>query len=153
VKAFATHSLKLFTVLAAALLITGCGGSSTPAPTGGDFSSPAGPEVTLDGGLKVQDFVIGTGAEAVVGSRVEVHYTGKLENGTVFDSSIGKATLPFQVGARGMIAGFDLGVRGMKVGGKRKVTIPPALGYGAQANGPIPANSTLLFEIELVSVK
>ncbi|MBX3063223.1 MAG: FKBP-type peptidyl-prolyl cis-trans isomerase [Anaerolineae bacterium] len=108
----------------------------------------------MDNGLKIQDIALGTGAEAVVGSRVQVHYLGTLENGTKFDSSYDRGqTLPFTVGGGGMIPGFDLGVRGMKVGGKRKLTIPPDLAYGSQgAGGVIPPNATIIFEVELVSV-
>ncbi|MBX3083113.1 MAG: FKBP-type peptidyl-prolyl cis-trans isomerase [Anaerolineae bacterium] len=126
----------------------------SPASTSAVAPTP-GEEVTLDSGIKLQDIVIGTGAEAKVGSYVEVNYRGLLENGTQFDSSYDrKQTLPFSVGAGQMIQGFDVGVRGMKVGGKRKVTIPPELGYGAQGvPGVIPPNSVLIFEIELMSVK
>jgi FKBP-type peptidyl-prolyl cis-trans isomerase len=112
-------------------------------------------EVTLENGIQLQDIVIGTGTEAKVGSFVEVNYRGLLENGSQFDSSYDrKQTLPFQVGAGQMIQGFDVGVRGMKIGGKRKVTIPPELGYGDRGvPGVIPPNSVLIFEIELMSVK
>ena len=104
-------------------------------------------------GLIVQDEVIGTGAEAVVGSLVSVQYTGKLENGTVFDTSAGKAPIQFPLGQGYVIPGWELGITGMKVGGKRLLIIPPSLAYGDNANGPIPANSTLIFEVELVGVK
>jgi len=104
-------------------------------------------------GLIVQDEVIGTGAEAVVGSLVSVQYTGKLENGTVFDTSAGKAPIQFPLGQGYVIPGWELGITGMKVGGKRLLIIPPDMGYGDKANGPIPANSTLIFEVELVGVK
>jgi len=106
--------------------------------------------------LTIKDEVVGTGAVAAVGSNVEVLYTGMLADGTVFDASSkhGNVPLPFQVGAPGLIAGFDQGVRGMKVGGTRLVTIPPELGYGASGiPGVIPANATLQFRIQLVSVK
>lgn len=108
----------------------------------------------MDNGLKIEDITLGTGAEAVVGSQVQVNYLGTLEDGTKFDSSYDRGqTLPFTVGAGRMIPGFDLGVRGMKVGGKRKLTIPPDLAYGAQgAGGVIPPNATIIFEVELVSV-
>ncbi len=103
-------------------------------------------------GLIVQDEVVGTGAEAKAGDMVTVHYTGKLENGTVFDTSVGKAPIQLPLGVGQVIAGFDQGLVGMKEGGKRLLIIPPNLGYGAEANGPIPANSTLIFEVELVKV-
>ena len=104
--------------------------------------------------VKTEDTQVGTGAEAVPGSTVSVHYTGKLEDGKVFDSSVGKEPLTFQVAAGQMIPGFDQGVQGMKVGGKRTITIPPSLGYGEQGAGDvIPPNSTLIFEVELVGVQ
>ena len=104
-------------------------------------------------GLIVQDEVIGTGAEATAGSLVSVQYTGKLENGTVFDTSAGKAPIQFPLGQGYVIPGWELGITGMKVGGKRLLIVPPDMGYGDKANGPIPANSTLIFEVELVGVK
>jgi len=104
-------------------------------------------------GLVVQDQVVGTGAEATVGNTVSVNYTGKLQNGTVFDTSVGKAPIEFPLGGGYVIPGWDQGLVGMKVGGKRLLIIPPSLGYGSQDYGPIPANSTLIFEVELVGVK
>ena len=104
-------------------------------------------------GLVVQDEVVGTGAEAAIGDTVTVNYTGKLEDGTVFDTSVGKPPFPpFVLGAGFVIPGWDQGLVGMKVGGKRLLIIPPELAYGGQVNGPIPANSTLIFEVELVKV-
>ena len=108
------------------------------------------------GGLVVTDEVVGTGAEAKAGMTVTVQYTGTLENGKKFDSSYDHGTpFTFALGAGQVIKGWDQGVAGMKVGGKRKLVIPPALGYGAQdvGGGLIPPNSTLTFEVELVSVK
>ncbi len=104
------------------------------------------------GGLVVQDEVVGTGAEAQPGDVVTVNYTGKLDNGTVFDTSVGRAPFQFTLGVAQVIPGWDQGVAGMKVGGKRVLIIPPSLGYGSQDYGPIPANSTLTFEIDLLSV-
>jgi len=103
-------------------------------------------------GLVVQDEVVGTGAEARTGDMVSVHYTGKLQNGTVFDTSVGKSPIEFTLGGGYVIPGWDQGLVGMKVGGKRLLIIPPSLGYGGQDYGPIPANSTLIFEVELVKV-
>jgi FKBP-type peptidyl-prolyl cis-trans isomerase len=104
--------------------------------------------------LQKTDEVVGTGAEAVAGKTITVNYTGTLENGTVFDSSYSRnQPFTFQLGAGQVIKGWDEGVVGMKVGGKRKLVIPPSLGYGAQATGSIPPNSTLIFEIQLVSVQ
>ena len=106
-------------------------------------------------GLKTEDLVVGTGSEAKAGSTVKVDYTGTLEDGTQFDSSKQEGREPFEftVGSGQVIQGWDLGITGMKIGGKRKLTIPPSLGYGDQANGQIPANSTLIFEVELLEVK
>ena len=113
-----------------------------------------GPVMTLAGGLKVQDLVVGMGAEAVNGKLLSVHYVGTLENGTKFDSSLDQG-LPFsfQIGAGEVIQGWEKGVLGMKVGGKRKLIIPPALGYGSTgAGGMIPPNATIIFEVELLAV-
>ena len=101
----------------------------------------------------IEDLVVGTGATAAVGDTVSVHYVGTLTNGTEFDSSYSRnQPFTFRVGAGQVIAGWDQGIPGMKVGGKRRLTIPPSLGYGNQANGPIPANSTLIFDVELLSI-
>ncbi len=100
------------------------------------------------------DSVVGKGAEAVSGKTVTVHYTGTLTNGTKFDSSVDrKSPFSFTLGKGEVIKGWDLGVAGMKVGGKRKLTIPAELAYGANSVGAIPANSTLVFDVELLDVK
>jgi FKBP-type peptidyl-prolyl cis-trans isomerase len=104
-------------------------------------------------GLVVQDETVGTGATAEAGDVVTVNYTGKLQDGTVFDTSIGKQPIQFTLGVGMVIPGWDEGLQGMKVGGKRLLIIPPSLGYGAEANGPIPANSTLIFEVDLLGVQ
>ena len=104
--------------------------------------------------LVIEDIVVGTGAEAKSGDTVTVHYTGWLTDGTKFDSSV-DAGQPFQfpLGQGYVIQGWDEGVAGMKVGGKRKLIIPPDMGYGATgAGGVIPPNATLVFEVELVSI-
>jgi FKBP-type peptidyl-prolyl cis-trans isomerase len=105
--------------------------------------------------LKIEDLQVGTGDEAQKGKTVSVHYTGWLENGTKFDSSHDRRQpFSFPLGAGHVIRGWDEGVAGMKVGGKRKLTIPPDLGYGARgAGGVIPPNATLIFEVELLGVK
>ena len=105
-------------------------------------------------GLIIEDIVVGTGEEAVSGKRVTVDYAGTLENGTKFDSSYDRGTpFSFNLGAGEVIEGWDKGVAGMKVGGKRKLVIPSALGYGERgAGGVIPPNATLIFEVELLAV-
>jgi FKBP-type peptidyl-prolyl cis-trans isomerase FkpA len=111
-------------------------------------------EMMTDSGLKYEDLVEGAGAEARAGQQVSVHYTGWLTDGSKFDSSVDR-NQPFQFAlGRGMvIRGWDEGVAGMKVGGRRKLTIPPQLGYGARgAGGVIPPNATLVFEVELLEV-
>jgi FKBP-type peptidyl-prolyl cis-trans isomerase len=126
-------------VAMAAGVLAACGG-------GGDL--PTGPTQ-----LVVEDLVVGTGATAAVGDTVTVHYVGTLLNGTQFDSSYPSGRpFTFRIGAGQVIQGWEQGVPGMRVGGKRRLTIPPSLGYGSQPNGPIPANSTLRFEIELLSI-
>jgi FKBP-type peptidyl-prolyl cis-trans isomerase len=105
--------------------------------------------------MKIEDIKVGTGEEAVAGKNVTVHYTGTLTDGTKFDSSLDRGTpFTFSLGSGEVIPGWDQGVAGMKAGGKRKLTIPPSLGYGEQgAEGVIPPNSTLIFEIELLKVE
>lgn len=104
--------------------------------------------------LLIQDTKIGTGKEAYRGTTVTVHYTGKLTNGKVFDSSVDRGDpFSFQLGAGQVIQGWEKGIQGMKEGGKRKLTIPPNLGYGQRPVGPIPANSILIFDVELLKVK
>lgn len=106
------------------------------------------------------DLVVGTGAEAVAGKTLTVHYTGWLYNesrtdqkGAQFDSSVGLNPLTFTLGAGQVIQGWEQGFEGMKVGGKRRLVIPPSLAYGGTRRGPIPPNATLIFEIELIAVK
>jgi FKBP-type peptidyl-prolyl cis-trans isomerase len=104
--------------------------------------------------LKTEDLKLGNGAEATAGKTVTVHYSGTLTNGTKFDSSYDRSTpFSFNLGAGEVIAGWDQGVAGMKVGGKRRLTIPSDLGYGARGAGAvIPPNATLIFEVELLEV-
>jgi FKBP-type peptidyl-prolyl cis-trans isomerase FkpA len=114
-----------------------------------------GKPVTTASGLTYEDIVVGKGAVAKAGDRVEVHYTGWLTDHTKFDSSRDRnVPFVFPLGAGQVIPGWDQGVAGMKVGGKRKLTIPPNLGYGASgAAGVIPPNATLIFEVELLGIK
>jgi FKBP-type peptidyl-prolyl cis-trans isomerase len=109
---------------------------------------------TTANGLTYKDVTEGTGAEAKKGDQVSVHYTGWLMDGTKFDSSKDRnEPFDFPLGAGHVIKGWDEGVAGMKVGGTRKLTIPPSLGYGARgAGGVIPPNATLEFEVELLGI-
>jgi len=112
-------------------------------------------EKVMENGLIVEDLVVGTGAVAQTNSIITVDYTGMLTDGTIFDSSRNPGRDPFRftLGSQQVIAGWDQGLEGMYVGGKRKLTIPPELGYGARDLGVIPPNSTLIFEVELLSVE
>jgi FKBP-type peptidyl-prolyl cis-trans isomerase FkpA len=105
--------------------------------------------------LKTEDVKVGTGTEATAGKTVTVHYVGTLTSGSKFDSSRDRDEgFTFRLGAGQVIEGWDKGVAGMKVGGVRKLTIPPEMGYGARGYPPvIPGNSTLLFEVELLDVR
>lgn len=140
----------------ALLSVTASCSKGAPEPGEGEFTPGAGtplppPPTKLD----IVDEVVGTGAEAVVGSNVTVHYTGTLMNGVKFDSSRDKnKPFDFKLGAGSVIKGWDQGVVGMKVGGKRKLVIPPALGYGDKGSPPtIPGNAGLKFDVELLGVK
>ena len=141
-----THIILAFVV---ALVAASCGG--------GDDSSPASPSVNVP--YSQTDLRVGTGIEATAGRRITVNYTGWLystsapdNKGQQFDSSVGRAPFEFPLGAGQVIRGWDQGVVGMRVGGQRRLVIPPALGYGAAGSGPIPPNATLIFDIELLSV-
>ena len=164
--------------LGAALLLAACGSDSlpstaTPSASGGAGASSAATCVTASSvpattdsfsdvvtttkqsdGLQVGDFVAGTGPTPKKGDTITVQYTGWLSDGTVFDSSrkAGRTPFSFAIGTGAVIPGWDEGLITMHVGGKRRLIIPSALGYGAQANGPIPANSTLVFDVSLLSI-
>jgi len=105
----------------------------------------------LPSGLYYRELAPGTGPEVKAGQQVAASYTGWLTNGTQFDSNAGGAPFSFRVGAHQVIEGWDEGVVGMKVGGKRQLIIPPALGYGPAGSGPIPPNAILVFTVEVVS--
>jgi len=123
-------------------------------------ATPATPATAATTGLQKIDNVVGTGNLAVAGSTVSVHYTGwlhapqaALQHGAQFDSSRERTPFTFVLGAGKVIPGWDQGVAGMKVGGKRTLIIPAALGYGARGAGPIPPNANLIFDVELLGVK
>ena len=126
-------------------------GTAEPAATG----EPEAGEVVTSTGLKYVDLEVGKGPEAQPGNTVEVHYTGRLQDGTKFDSSLDRQEpFTFRLGAGEVIEGWDQGIAGMKVGGKRKLTIPPELGYGDQGAGEaIPPGATLIFEVKLLGVQ
>ena len=153
----------------AVLVLAGCQeGKSTSTTTTTTTAAPevakppapaetpaAANEVTTSSGLKYQDLVVGNGPLAESGSQVTVHYTGWLTDGTKFDSSLDRnQPFPFTIGAGNVIRGWDEGVKGMRVGGKRKLTIPYDLAYGAEGRPPvIPPKATLIFDVELLSVR
>lgn len=145
----ATRSISLTGVLLAGLALGGCGSDPTFPP---EFDPSLGIDLSsmtkTDSGLYYQDLVVGTGATAGAGDHVNVAYTGWFSSGEQFDSG----TYDFVLGNRQAIDGFDEGVTGMKVGGKRKLVIPPDLAYGKNGQGPIPGNATLVFEVELLEI-
>lgn len=148
-------------VLFMAAVLPGCAGTSqdsssaaaTPAPPAA--TATAGKVHKLASGLVYEDLVVGNGTMADPGLTVTVNYAGTLVDGTHVDSSADHGRpYTFQLGASAVIAGWDQGIKGMRVGGKRKLTIPPDVAYGARGSGDrVPPNSTLIFEVELVGVK
>ncbi|HUQ85870.1 MAG TPA: FKBP-type peptidyl-prolyl cis-trans isomerase [Candidatus Limnocylindrales bacterium] len=130
------------------------GTSNTSTPETANTADAPQVEVKIPDNLKIDDSVEGTGPAVKSGDTITIHYAGRLEDGTPFDSSYDRGE-PFttQIGVGQVIKGWDLGVVGMKVGGKRKLTIPPDLGYGDQDQGKIPPNSTLIFDVELMEIK
>jgi FKBP-type peptidyl-prolyl cis-trans isomerase len=165
-----TTTLRPALALSALILLAGCVTDSSPPPADASMPPPnvaqadppppppgrgaAAQPATPRDGIQRTDIRVGTGPEARSGQRVRVHYTGKLTNGTTFDSSVGKQPFSFNLGAGEVIRGWDLGVAGMKVGGRRRLTIPPELAYGARGAPPqIPPNSTLVFEVDLLGVE
>ncbi len=119
-------------------------------------SKPAAPDAKLVGGvtdLKIEDLRPGSGPGAQNGNSLSMNYKGSLLNGEVFDQSYGRGPFEFTLGSGGVIQGWDKGILGMKVGGKRKLTIPASLGYGAAGSGEkIPGGATLIFEVELLKI-
>jgi peptidylprolyl isomerase len=136
-------SLSIVGMLAGVALLQ----AETPA------TRPAGEKRVTASGLTIVDYG-GGGGGCKTGDRVWVHYTGKLTNGTKFDSSLDRAEpLEFTLGRGDVIKGWDEGIEGMQVGDKRQLTIPPNLGYGEQGNGPIPGNATLIFDVQLMGFR
>ena len=146
--------LLVLLLLVAAVAIAACSDKETRSPGGARPEVSATALTKTPSGLAYQDLVVGTGAGPTKGKAVKVHYTGWLENGTKFDSSVDRGEpFVFTIGAGEVIPGWDEGIMTMKVGGRRKLIIPPQLGYGAAgAGGVIPPNATLIFEVELLDV-
>lgn len=130
-------------------------GKTASAPISNTVTDAEMKNTSTIAGLEIYDVVVGTGTEAVAGKTVTAHYVGVLTNGTKFDSSLDRGQpFSFALGTGAVIRGWDLGIQGMKIGGKRRLVISPELGYGSQAvGGVIPANSTLVFDVELLGVK
>jgi peptidylprolyl isomerase len=130
------------------------GGPSSGSSGGRSSTATPGVEVKTPSGLRYVDEVVGTGESPRTGQNVTVHYTGTLANGTKFESSVDRGQpFTFRIGTAVVIKGWDEGIITMKVGGKRKLIIPPDLAYGAAGRPGIPPNATLTFEIELLSLK
>lgn len=115
-------------------------------------TTPDSPEDESEADLQMTDTKVGTGEKAVRGMKVTVHYRGTFTDGTLFDSSLTREPLTFKLGARQVIRGWDIGIAGMRVGGKRHLVVPPGLGYGERIHGSIPPGSTLVFDVELMQV-
>ncbi len=151
---------RMYVVIVAGLMFFGCSDDDLGSLGLGPELNTTAPQVVADSeftttlsGLKIHDFALGTGDVVSAGDIATVHYTGWLASGSKFDSSVDRNDpFSFRLGVRGVILGWDEGVEGMRVGGKRQLVIPPALGYGLQGAGSIPPNSTLVFEIELLDV-
>ncbi len=147
----------VFVVLSSAVFASACAPPEEPTSPAAEAASPKKGDDDLPPmlpPLKKEDEVVGTGPEAKKGDRVAVHYTGTLLDGTKFDSSLDRGTpFEFVIGEGSVIAGWELGVVGMKKGGKRKLVVPPHLGYGTRGQPPkIGPDATLLFEIEMVDI-
>jgi FKBP-type peptidyl-prolyl cis-trans isomerase len=139
-------------IMLTAVMALAQGGKSAPAA--GGPSKVIGDGTKTASGLQYWDINVGTGRTADRGMTVKVHYTGWLTSGKKFDSSVGKSPFQFRIGAHQVIKGWEEGVAGMKVGGKRQLRIPPDLGYGAEGYpGVIPPNATLIFDVQLLGAE
>lgn len=155
--------LTLLRAAVAVTLLAGAGCSvdkvSAPVPEITETVFAPALNVNLEGmtvtssGLYKQDILVGAGEPVVSGSNVTVRYTGWLPNGTRFDTNVGGNPFPTPIGVGAVIDGWDEGLLGMMPGGKRRLIIPPSLGYGSRANGSIPANSILVFDVEVLTVQ
>ena len=143
---------------AAALLVAGCGDSTSPNPPDIEKTTFAS-SLNIDlatmtktpDGVYYKNLTVGDGATIAAGQLINARYTGWLADGTKFGTNVGGDPFPFHFGRGEVIEGWDLGLVGMKVGGKRQLIIPPSLGYGPSSNGPIPGNSILVFEVTVES--
>jgi hypothetical protein len=158
---FRTLIRRVAPLVGAVLLTAGCGSDATPDipsnPAVETYATSLGVNIAQmtrkTDNLFVQDLVVGTGADAIAGRSMDLHYTGWLVNGSRFDTSVGRSPITITLGVGQVIAGWDQGVAGMKVGGRRKLVIGSALGYGRTGSGSIPPNATLVFDVELVAVR
>src|SRR5215468_10308787 len=151
------REMKTIAILGIILLIAAIAfgqAAKSKAPTAGGPTKVTGDGTKTSTGLQYWDIKVGTGKTAERGNTVKVHYTGWLTSGKKFDSSVGGPPFSFRIGAHQVIAGWEEGVSGMKVGGKRQLRIPPDLAYGKQGYpGAIPPNATLVFDVQLVDVQ
>lgn len=153
--------LRRLAVLATSLIAVACGSDAAPNipsnPAVETYAASLGVNIAAmtkrNDNLYIQDLTVGTGAEAVAGRTLDMRYSGWLANGNRFDSNVGGPVFSFTLGAGMVIPGWDQGVAGMRVGGKRKLVIGSALGYGPSGSGPIPPNATLVFDVEVVAVR
>lgn len=154
------HTMPMLALLVAAA----CGGEDAPATPEGplpieqttfaaELGIDLGASTKSATGLYTRDLVVGDGAVVVAGQEVDVYYDGRLANGSRFDATAPGNPFTFVVGRGRVIAGWDEGVAGMRIGGKRQLVIPPALGYGANGIGPIPPNAVLVFTVEVVAAR
>lgn len=145
--------MKKYFIIATTLIVAGCSQTQTDQTLENTIELDTTQEEVAVTELQIEDLQEGSGDEAKEGDTVEVHYTGWLTDGTKFDSSVDRGTpFSFALGAGEVIQGWDEGVAGMKIGGKRKLTIPADKAYGQNGVGPIPPNATLVFEVELLDI-